>query len=130
MKKLHLRVRPIRNNGDDSITTHRRDRDLLLIILTEVVIYVVTAILYSFIVLEVGVTNYMGVSKSTQRIEIENFLNSIALTVFSVTYGSRFYTYFAVSNAFRKDCKTLFIKWKNYVVRPSTMNQIPRARQL
>ncbi|CAF1114756.1 unnamed protein product [Adineta steineri] len=130
MKKLHLRVRPISNLGYDSIIIHRRDRDLLLMVLTEVVIYVVTAIPYPFIVLEVAVTNYIGVSKSTQRVEIENFLNSIALTLFSVTYGSRFYTYFAVSKAFRKDCKTLFIKWKNHVLGRSTMNQIPRARQL
>ncbi|CAF1249755.1 unnamed protein product [Adineta steineri] len=130
MKKLHLRVRPIGNLGYDSIIIHRRDRDLLLMVLTEVVIYVVTAIPYPFIVLEVAVTNYIGVSKSTQRVEIENFLNSTALTLFSVTYGSRFYTYFVVSKAFRKDCKTLFIKWKNHVLGRSTINQIPRARQL
>ncbi|CAF1228526.1 unnamed protein product [Adineta steineri] len=130
MKKLHLRVRPIGNNGDDSIITHRRDRDLLLMVLTEVVIYVVTAIPYPFIVLEVAVTNYIGVIKSSQRIEIENFLNSIALTLFSITYGSRFYTYFAVSKAFRKDSKTLFIKWKNHVLERSPINRTPRVRQL
>ncbi|CAF4247394.1 unnamed protein product, partial [Adineta steineri] len=130
MKKLHLRVRPIGNNGDDNIITHRRDRDLLLMVLTEVVIYVVTAIPYPFIVLEVAVTNYMGVIKSSQRVEIENFLNSIALTLFSITYGSRFYTYFAVSKAFRKDCKILFIKWKNHVLGRSPINRTPRTRQL
>ncbi|CAF1230463.1 unnamed protein product [Adineta steineri] len=130
MKKLHLRVRPIGNNGDHNGRIHRRDRDLLLMILTEMVVYILTALPYPFILLEIAVTNYMGVIKSAERVEIENFLNSITLTLFFVTCSARFYTYFAVSKAFRKDCKTLFTKWRNHVVAPLTRTQIPRARQL
>ncbi|CAF1517981.1 unnamed protein product [Adineta steineri] len=130
MKKLHLRVRAIGNNGDHNGGIHRHDRDLLLMVLTEVVVYVLTATPYPFILLEIAVTNYMCVVKSAERVEIENFLNSITLTLFYLTNGSPFYTYFAVSKAFRKDCKTLFMRWRNRVIRPLTMNQIPRARQL
>ncbi|CAF1339517.1 unnamed protein product [Adineta steineri] len=130
IKKLHLRVRPIGNNGDHNGRIYRRDRDLLLMILTEVVVYVLTALPYPFVVLEIAVTNYMGVVKSAERVETENFLNSTTLTLLFVTCSSRFYTYFAVSKAFRKDCKTLFTKWRHHVVAPLTGTQIPRARQL
>ncbi|CAF1145530.1 unnamed protein product [Adineta steineri] len=130
MKKLHLRVRPVGNNGDDNNRRHRRDRDLLLMVLTEVVVYVLTAIPYPFVLLEVAVTNYMGVTKSVERVEIENFLNLTTLTLVFVTCGSPFYTYFVVSKAFRKDCKTLFTKWRNHAIGPSSGTQIPRARPL
>ncbi|CAF1019114.1 unnamed protein product [Adineta steineri] len=130
MKKLHLRIRPMGNNGDDNGRIHRRDRDLLLMILTEVVVYVLTAVPFPFVVLEIAVTNYMGIIKSVERVENENFLNSTTLTFLYLNNSSPFYTYFAASKAFRKDCKTLFMRWRNRVVRPLTMNQIPRARQL
>ncbi|CAF1482238.1 unnamed protein product [Adineta steineri] len=130
MKKLHLRVRPIGNNSDHNGRVNRHDRDLLLMVLTEVVVYFLTTIPYPFVVLEIAVTNYMGVIKSAERVEIENFLNSTTLTLLYLNNSSPFYTYFAASKAFRKDCKTLFMRWRNRVIRPLTMNQIPRARQL
>ncbi|CAF1480899.1 unnamed protein product [Adineta steineri] len=130
MKRLHLRIRPTGHNGDDSTGRHRRDRDLLLMVLTEVVVYVLTAVPFAFVVLEIAVTNYMGVVKSAERVEIESFLNSTTLTLLFVTCSSRFYTYFAVSKAFRKDCKTLFTKSKNNAVGPWTVTQMPTRAQL
>jgi len=67
MKRLHARVQPIGNTiagSRGNITIHRRDRELLSMVLAEVVIYVATTFIYPFIIIEISVTTYMGIRKS------------------------------------------------------------------
>jgi hypothetical protein len=63
-----------------------------------------------------GIKTYMGVIKSTDRVRIENFIMTVASLLLFINDGSRFYIFFAVSKAFRKDFKqfwTRIIKRRN-----------------
>lgn len=131
MKKLHARIQPIDNpivENHNMIVINHRDRSLLMIVVIEVVVYVITICVYPIIYLEVGVTNYIGTSKSVQYIETENFVLSIALILLYFNSAAPFYTYFLASKAFRADVKHLFIKLRRgFTGQPDTVaaNHIP-----
>jgi hypothetical protein len=113
LKRLHSRVQPICSNTVDTrrnITIHRRDRELFIMVLGEVVIYVVTTLAYPFVLLEVSVTTYMGISKSTEHLQIESFESTIGMILIYLNSSVPFYAYLVVSKAFRKEFKQLLIK--------------------
>jgi hypothetical protein len=71
LRRLHARVQPVehpvgnnRGNNRPHIIIHRRDRDLLVMVLSEVVPYVVMMLVYPGITLEMSITNYLAISKS------------------------------------------------------------------
>lgn len=105
MKNLHARIRPLDHSNNNLV--QRRDRDLLIMVLVEAAIYAITTIPYPFIILEIAVTNYIGVNKNIEYRQIENFLSSIGLILAFFNYSCRFYIYFSISKAFRKDFKKL-----------------------
>lgn len=107
MRQLHLRIQPMDNNRG-FLTVQRRDRDLLNMVLAEVIIHIITILLYPFILLEIAITTYLGTVKSTDHIRIENFIMTIATLLFFINVGSRFYIFFTISNAFRKDFQKFF----------------------
>jgi hypothetical protein len=118
IKRLHARVQPIGNTTESShgnITIHRRDRELFIMVLAEVAVYIVTTSVYPFILLEVAVTTYIGISKSPHQLQIESFISAIGTLLIYVNSAAPFYTYFAVSGAFRKECNKLFSKWRRQV---------------
>jgi hypothetical protein len=127
MRNLHARVRPLGvndGNNNNNISIHRRDRELLVMVLTEVAVYVITSFPYPFILLEIAVTAYMGINKSNERRQIESFLSSISVLLASSCYGSSFYIYLAVSKPFRKDFRELFIKTRRIVVEGLNTNRM------
>jgi len=97
MRQLHLRIQSI-DNHRRNITVQSRDRDLLKMVLTEVII---TIFLYPFILLEIAITTYMGVVKSIDHMQIENFIMTIATLLFFINVGSRFYIFFVISKIFK-----------------------------
>jgi hypothetical protein len=115
IRGLHARVQPVGNpitENRANLPVHRRDRELFTIVLAEAVVYAMTTLLYPFIILEVSVTNYIGTSKSIERIQIERFISTIASVLIISNCASPFYTYIATSTVFRKDFKDLFNKWR------------------
>jgi len=77
IKQLHARIRPLRNDRSDNrahVIIQRHDRDLLIMVVTEVIAYIILIILYPCIVTEVSITNYLGILKSRQRQQIEHFV--------------------------------------------------------
>jgi hypothetical protein len=107
MKQLHTRVQSISN-----LTIHRRDRELFAMVLAEVIVYLITTLPYPIIIIEMAATNYMGINKSIERIEMESFLLTVSFALIYLNCSTPFYTYFAVSKKFRKDFKAFFSQIK------------------
>jgi hypothetical protein len=125
MRRLHSRVQPVENviagnqrrrrNG----RIQRYDRELLSMLLAEVIVYVVTTLLYPFILLETSITNLMAVDKSRQQIQIETFILFVASYLVTLNHAAPFYIYFLTSQAFCRDVKQLLNKsWRFITRRP------------
>jgi hypothetical protein len=115
LKQLHTRVQPVGNITDRTrvnISVQRRDRELFIMILAEVAVYVMTSFMNPLITFEIALTTYMNTSKSTERLQIENFLSALSIILIYLNSAVPFYTYLAVSRAFRKDFKKLVAKWR------------------
>jgi hypothetical protein len=64
---LRARVHPVGNNygvRDPQIIIHRRDRDLFVMVLTEIVAYIIMMLFYPGITVEIAITNYLAITKS------------------------------------------------------------------
>ncbi|CAF2081706.1 unnamed protein product [Rotaria magnacalcarata] len=106
VKQLGTRIRPSRNNQNRFIV-RRSDRELLLIIFTQVFIYVISTMLYFAITLEILITYSSNINKSIERIQIESFIMSFTLFLIHMNHAANFYIYVLVSNGFRHDFKKL-----------------------
>jgi hypothetical protein len=129
MKRLHARVRPVENvivGNRNNVRIHRRDRELLSMLLSEIIIYIVATLLYPFILLEASITNLMSIEKSLQQIQIENFVLFIASFLVTLNHAAPFYIYLITSQAFRRDFNQLVNKsWRRIIRRPEvTMSQM------
>jgi hypothetical protein len=131
MKRLHTRVQPMGNTAADSrghITIHRRDRALLTMVLAEIAIYVVTTFVYPFIIMEVSVTNYMGISKSVTYRQMESFISNLGTILIYFNSAVPFYTYLVVSKPFRKDFKQVFASWMRRTTEVTNISTSQRPR--
>ena len=103
LKRLHARVQPI-----SIVTIHRRDAELFRMVLAEIIVYLITILPHPVIIIEMAATNYIGIAKSMERIERENFVFTVSVALIYLNCSTPFYTYFAVSKKFRKDFKSIF----------------------
>jgi hypothetical protein len=109
-QKLRNRVQPIAQNTNVANTSvRRRDRDLLVIVISEAIVYIITSIPYPIILLEVTISNYIILNKSAQYHQIEGFMNTIAYLLLFINSAASFYTYLISSKPFRQDFKQLII---------------------
>jgi hypothetical protein len=112
---MQIRVQPVgQNTINVNNNIHRRDRDLLIIVIAEVIVYVVTTALFPLIQSEMLVTQYVLPNKSFQYVQIEIFILNIAVFLLAVNSAAPFYTYLISSKSFRRDFKQLIINsyWK------------------
>jgi hypothetical protein len=110
MKQMRIRIQPVvRNTTNANIFIQRRDRDLLIIVIAEVVTYVVTTALFSLIELEMMISQYAIPNKSFQYLQIEYSILNIAYFLLTVNSTVPFYTYLISSKSFRRDTKQLII---------------------
>jgi hypothetical protein len=108
MRQMHLRVQPVTSNttnGNNSI--QRRDRDLLILVISEVFVYITTATLFPLILLEMMISKYLISNKSVQYSQIEGFILTIAYLLLFINSAAPFYTYLIASKAFSRDFKQL-----------------------
>jgi hypothetical protein len=115
MRQMQNRVQPIEQitiNANHSI--QRRDRDLLIIVIAEIVTFVVTTPLYPLMLLETVISTNVISKKSAQYSQIEGFIVYIAYLLLVFNSAAPFYTYFISSKSFRRDVKQLImnIYWK------------------
>lgn len=124
MRQLHQRIQPVNRPADQQervAPVQRRDRELLRLVLAEVLTHLLTSLLYPFVLLEISVTTYIGMSKSLVHTRVENFIMTVATFLFFINVGSRFYIFFAVSKAFRRDFTQLFCGfWRRWTGRRET----------
>jgi hypothetical protein len=128
IKRLHTRVRPIgadRGINHANVTLHRRDRDLFIMVLTEVIGFFILALLYPCITAEVSITNYTTTNKTPDRLKIEGFIAFISQVLLCGTNAMPFYIYFAASKAFRNDCKKFLSEgWRRVERRNATVHEM------
>jgi len=86
---------------------NRRDQALIIMLSSEVIVYVTTTFLYPTNTLYGAITS--GITKSTERQQIESFISFLGGSfLIYLNSASVFYVFFAVSKSFRKECKVAF----------------------
>lgn len=102
--RLNLRERLSTTRNNNS----KRDHTLIIMLSSEVIVYIVTTSLYPAITLYKAVTN--GFTKSADSLAIENFVSFIGGSfLIYLNSASVFYVYLIASKHFRKDCSVVFL---------------------
>jgi hypothetical protein len=130
MRQIQIRVQPVvQNTMNANISIQRRDRDLLIIVIAEVVTYVITTALFPLIQLEMMISQYAIPRKSFQYLQIEIFILNIAHFLLSVNSAAPFYVYLVSSKSFRRDFKQLIINSYRKLRRQQLVQVITRIDQ-
>jgi hypothetical protein len=128
MRQVH--VQPIGYNRIDAKNSIRRlDRDLLIIIISEVLVYIVTATLFPLILLEMMISRYVISNKSVQYSQLESFILTIAYFLLFINSAIPFYIYLIASKSFSRDFKQLIINGYRKLTRQPPMQPILRTNQ-
>jgi hypothetical protein len=108
MRQMQKRVQPVAQNKINvNISIQRRDRDLLIIVIAEVVIYFLTTALFPLILIEMLISEYVMPNKSLHYLQIEILIVNIAVFLLFVNSAAPFYTYLISSKSFRRDFKQI-----------------------
>jgi hypothetical protein len=130
MRQMQVRVQPIVNNRiDDSHSIRRRDRDLLIIVSSEVLVYIVTATPLPFILLEILISPYVSSNKSPQYLQIENFILTITYLLLFINSAIPFYVYLISSKSFSRDFKQLILHGYRKLRRQPIVMPVSRTNQ-
>jgi len=125
MRQIKMRIQPILNNTNHvNNLVRRRDRELLIIVISEVFIYVLTTTFYPLILLEMMISRYIISNKSTQYSQIENFIFPISFLLLFVNNSMPFYIYLLSSKSFRHDFKELLINYYRKLRNPTRVTSV------
>ncbi len=106
MRHIHARVQPVGNNTTNAnAPVRRRDRELLVLVISKVFVYVVLASLFPIIRLEMTISDNTLSNKSSQYLQIEGFITNIAYFLIFINSAAPFYTYIIASKPFPHDFK-------------------------
>jgi hypothetical protein len=130
MRQMKVRVQPmIHNRIDANHSIRRQDRDLLIIVISEVLLYIVTTIPFPLILLETMISGYVISNKTVQYFQIEGFIVTIAYLLLFVNAAIPFYIYLISSKSFCRDFKQLFINAYRKLRRQPTILPVSRIHQ-
>jgi hypothetical protein len=109
MRKVQLRVQPIVQNANhQNHLIRRKDQELLVIVIAEVIVYVITIVPFPLIYLEMIISQYtLSSNKTLQYSQIEGFILGMAYFLLFANSAMAFYIYMASSKGFRRDFKQL-----------------------
>jgi hypothetical protein len=128
MRQMHNRVQPIAHNTNDvNDSIRRRDRNLLVLVVSEILVYIVTSCPFPFVFLEMMISQYALPNKSFQYLQIEDLMITVALLLLAINSAAPFYTYIIASKSFRRDFKQLIIKGYRKLRRQTPDHSITRA---
>jgi hypothetical protein len=128
IRQMQNRIQPaVQNAINANISTQRRNRDLLIIVIAEVVTYFVTTTLFPLILLEMLISEYVMPNKSFQYLQIEIFIVNIAVFLLFVNSAAPFYTYLISSKSFRRDFKQLIINSYRKLTRQTPVEIVART---
>jgi hypothetical protein len=108
MRQLRTRIQPTGQNTNNANNyIQRRDRDLLVLVITEAFVYMITTNLLPAVLLEIMISSYVVPNKSSQYLRAEIFAHNFAFLLLLVYSAVPFYTYMISSKSFRRDFKQL-----------------------
>jgi hypothetical protein len=113
LKKMRTHIQSVKATGErNTCSVHilrKRDRDLMKIVLIEVLIYLITTMPFSiYLIYKMLTYNSM---KSLNRIEIELFFNYLTQSfLMYLNTALPFYVYISTSSSFRREFEKLVMK--------------------
>jgi hypothetical protein len=130
MRQRNVRVQPVvQNSNHANISIRRQDRDLLIIVISEVLFYIVTTAPFALIQLEMLISRYVIPNKSIHYSQIESFIFTIAYLLLLINSAVPFYIYLISSKSFRRDFKQLIINVYKKLTRQTRVQVVPRTGQ-
>ena len=131
LRRLRRRIQPAALDGSvANVSIQRRDRDLLVLVLSEVIIYVSATSLFPAVLLETMISQYIMPTKSLQYFQAQMFAMNVAILLLCTYSAAPFYTYMISSTSFRRDFQQLIMYCYRKAERPAphqTRSQINRA---
>jgi hypothetical protein len=130
MRLVQLRVQPVIDNRIHTNNTIRRqDRDLLIIVISEVLLFIIATIPFPLILLETTISEYIISNKSVQYSQIETFILIIAYLLLFANSAMPFYIYLMSSKSFRRDFKQLIINAYRKLRRQPTILSVAKIHK-
>jgi hypothetical protein len=112
-----LTIRTLHQRHVAHVHARRRDRDLMRMVIAEVIVHVSTAIPYSSNLIYDAATYYVT-NKSAQRLEIESFISFLTQFILYLVSVIPFYLFILTSKPFRKEFINIFVRcWDKYILR-------------
>jgi hypothetical protein len=110
LKNIRTRVQPVTSSGPPVSSLRRRDRDMMRMLLIEIMCDISTAAPLTINLIYKAATQ--AVIKSNEQQRIESFINYMTGT-FLIYFNKSlsFWIYIVTSRSFRFEFKSLFIKW-------------------
>ena len=120
VRRLRRRIQPTAPDGSVANgSIQRRDRDLLVLVFSEVIVYVSTTSWFPVILLEMMISQYIMSTKSLQYLQAEMLAFNVAILLLNVYSAAPFYTYVISSASFRRDFQQLIMHWCRKAERPA-----------
>ena len=119
---IRSRVHP---NVKATIPIKKRDTQFTIIIISEVIIYFLSTVLFPVYSIYAAVTS--TIAKSSERMAIEGFIRYLTLSfIIYVNSCSIFYIHLLASKAFRQECKQLILRLNKLVLLTTRISDIPK----
>jgi hypothetical protein len=132
MRQVHNRIQPVINNEINTKNSiGRRDREMWTMVISEALVYILTASFFPIILTEMLISQNIIPNKSFQYLQIESFLLFIASWLLFINRATPFYICFIVSKQFRRNFKRLIIKFYQKLTRqqPQPVQMVGRTHQ-
>jgi hypothetical protein len=132
MRQVHNRIQPVINNEINTKNSiGRRDREMWTMVISEALVYILTASFFPIILTEMLISQNIIPNKSLHYLQIEYFLLSISSWLLFINRATPFYICFIVSKQFRRNFKRLIIKFYQKLTRqqPQPVQIVGRTHQ-
>jgi hypothetical protein len=107
LRQSRFRVQPLENTR----RLNRRDINLMKLVLAEVIVYIICTFGYPLMYLYLNITNGIILDKSTERKQIESFINFITMAfLLYLNYNTTFYIHICTSKTYRIEVKQFILK--------------------
>jgi hypothetical protein len=112
MRQAHNRIQPVINNEiNTNNSMRRRDRELWVMVMSEVLVYILTASFFAIDFTQMLIGQNIIPHQSVQYSQIQSFLFFISNLLLFINRSSPFYIYLIVSKSFRRHFIQLIIKF-------------------
>ncbi len=132
MRQVHNRIQPVINNQINANNfAKRRDRELWIMVISEALVYILTASLFPISLTEMLISQNIIPNKSIQYLQIESFLLFISSWLLFINRATPFYICLIVSKQFRQNFKQLIIRFYQKLTRqqPQPVHIVGRTQQ-